>query len=254
MAKQAEVFSCPHYKRNCHKKCETCKEFFPCRFCHDDKVFSHQFDRFSTKEMKCLFCGLVQEIGQTCSGCHQQMGSYYCSKCKLINNDPAKSIFHCDKCGICRIGKGLGIDYVHCDICGSCMSVGHFEKGKCRGELLKSNCPVCQEFLFDSTKSATILECNHAIHVECLDELSKHDFRCPLCSKAFVDISSYDRRVEEYIKQHAKEFLETNEVSIITCNECGKRGEAPYHPLYHKCPHCQTYNTTVIETVGKKGQ
>jgi hypothetical protein len=27
---------CAHYRRACMKKCEECKEFFPCRFCHDD--------------------------------------------------------------------------------------------------------------------------------------------------------------------------------------------------------------------------
>lgn len=52
------------------KKCETCKEFFNCRFCHDDKKYlnemdvkkAHEFNRFSTKEVKCLKCGLEQSV------------------------------------------------------------------------------------------------------------------------------------------------------------------------------------------------
>jgi len=41
-----QFLGCKHYKRNCVKKCETCLQFFPCRFCHDEQVSDHPFDRF----------------------------------------------------------------------------------------------------------------------------------------------------------------------------------------------------------------
>jgi len=37
-------------------------------------------------------------------------------------------------------------------------------------------------------------------------------------------------------------------ISVISCHECRKRSEAPFHYLYHKCAHCNGYNTTVLST------
>ncbi|KAM7531700.1 hypothetical protein LguiB_035110 [Lonicera macranthoides] len=36
------------------------------------------------------------------------------------------------------------------------------------------NCAICFEFLFDTTKSITILPCGHSIHLECLKEMERH--------------------------------------------------------------------------------
>lgn len=33
---------------------------------------------------------------------------------------------------------------------------------------------------------------------------------------------------------------------MILCNDCGKTGFAPFHFVYHSCPHCRSYNTRVI--------
>jgi hypothetical protein len=37
-------------------------------------------------------------------------------QCKLWDDDPEKSIYHCNDCGICRIGQGLGKDFFHCKV------------------------------------------------------------------------------------------------------------------------------------------
>ena len=48
------------------------------------------------------------------------LGQYYCGVCKLWDNSAGKgehatkSIYHCQYCNVCRVGKGLGIDYKHC--------------------------------------------------------------------------------------------------------------------------------------------
>ena len=44
------------------------------------------------------------------------MGSANGGKCKLWDDDPEKKIYHCDDCGICRIGAGLGKDFFHCKV------------------------------------------------------------------------------------------------------------------------------------------
>ena len=35
-------------------------------------------------------------------------------------------------------------------------------------------------------------------------------------------------------------------MQAVMCNDCGKRGEAPFHFVYHKCVHCASYNTRVV--------
>ena len=32
----------------------------------------------------------------------------------------------------------------------------------------------------------------------------------------------------------------------ILCNDCERKGQAPFHFVYHKCPHCASYNTRVL--------
>lgn len=34
----------------------------------------------------------------------------------------------------------------------------------------------------------------------------------------------------------------------ILCNDCGRKGSARFHWLYHKCGSCGSYNTRVIKT------
>ena len=69
-----------------------------------------------TKNMLCMFCEEAQKAGEACVSCGESAAVYYCSICKLWNNDHDKSIYHCTDCGICRIGRGLGKDFFHCKV------------------------------------------------------------------------------------------------------------------------------------------
>ena len=221
--------------------------------------------RFATKTMRCLLCTTEQPFGPTCSACEESMGRYFCGICKFVDNDPGKNIYHCPDCGICRIGKGLGVDMMHCAECGSCVAMNHKELGNCKKDLLTGRCPVCLETFFDSKGRVTLMPCKHPIHNDCLDQvcrllihnrcpgiphtehrypssiisllscnicgwtcgccrqLAHHDFRCPLCSKSFADIQTYNSAVEEYLNQHTTEFLTTSKKSVISCSQCEKR-------------------------------
>ena len=66
--------------------------------------------------MLCMICGELQNIAQICGNkaCSKVLGKYYCNVCKFHDNDEDKNIYHCPQCGICRVGKGLGIDFFHC--------------------------------------------------------------------------------------------------------------------------------------------
>lgn len=35
-------------------------------------------------------------------------------------------------------------------------------------------------------------------------------------------------------------------MQAVLCNDCGKRGQADFHFVYHKCPHCDSYNTRLV--------
>lgn len=106
---------CQHYKRNVKLQCFTCKRWYPCRFCHD-AVENHSLDRKSTEHMLCMLCGSPQPAAEWCRKCGKLASWYYCSICKLWDDDNEKSIYHCNDCGICRIGQGLGKDFFHCKV------------------------------------------------------------------------------------------------------------------------------------------
>lgn len=106
---------CQHYKRNVKLQCFACKRWYPCRFCHD-AAESHSLDRKKTENMLCMLCASPQPAAESCRKCGNLAAWYYCSVCKLWDDDNEKSIYHCNDCGICRIGQGLGKDFFHCKV------------------------------------------------------------------------------------------------------------------------------------------
>ena len=106
---------CSHYKRNIKLQCSACDRWYTCRFCHDE-VEDHLLNRRETKNMLCMLCGCAQSASEACIKCEERAAWYYCSVCKLWDDDPKKSIYHCNDCGICRVGQGLGKDFYHCKV------------------------------------------------------------------------------------------------------------------------------------------
>ena len=107
------ALGCQHYKRNVKLQCSTCERWYTCRFCHDEAE-DHSLNRRATKNMLCMLCGHAQAAAEECQRCGEPSARYYCDVCKLWDDDPQKSIYHCDDCGICRVGQGLGKDFFHC--------------------------------------------------------------------------------------------------------------------------------------------
>ena len=70
-----------------------------------------------------------------CMSCGVKFADYHCSKCNLWM-DLSKKPFHCDKCGICRVG---GKDnFSHCDQCCMCISVSVIDTHNCLKDKYKS--------------------------------------------------------------------------------------------------------------------
>ena len=110
-----KALGCEHYKRNIKLQCSACHRWYTCRFCHD-AVEDHMLNRRATENMLCMLCGCAQAASEECALCSERAAWYYCDVCKLWDDSPDKSIYHCNECGICRVGKGLGKDFFHCKV------------------------------------------------------------------------------------------------------------------------------------------
>ncbi|CAI5980652.1 unnamed protein product [Closterium sp. NIES-65] len=156
-----------------------------------DKVANHAMDRHAVKEMMCMKFLKVQPVGQHCAtpSCNgYSMAKHYCSICKLF--DDARDIYHCPFCNLCRVGRGLGIDYFHCMTCNACMSVT-LAQHTCREKGLESNCPICHDFLFTSSAPVKALPCGHFMHSACFLAYTCEHYTCPICCKSVGDMRVY---------------------------------------------------------------
>ncbi|XP_073226109.1 zinc finger protein BRUTUS-like isoform X2 [Cicer arietinum] len=220
------VFGCEHYKRNCKLRAACCGKLFTCRFCHDN-VSDHSMDRKTTSEMMCMRCLNIQAIGPICMtpSCNAlSMAKYYCSICKFFDDE--RNVYHCPFCNLCRVGRGLGIDYFHCMKCNCCLGIKS-SSHKCLEKGLEMNCPICCDDLFTSSATVRALPCGHYMHSACFQVYF-----------GMLDaLLAAEELPEEYRSRHQD----------ILCNDCDRKGASRFHWLYHKCRFCGSYNTRVIK-------
>jgi hypothetical protein len=70
-------------------------------------------------------------------------------------------------------------------------------------------------------------------------------------------MSAYYSKIDSLLAEQTMPAEYSNIFSIVLCNDCEVKSEAPYHFLYHRCDKCRGYNTKVLETfkrVGTDGQ
>ncbi|CAO3620988.1 unnamed protein product [Cunninghamella blakesleeana] len=243
------IMGCQHYQRKCKLQANCCGKIFSCRFCHDEVMSpDHNIIRTETKNMYCMLCRTIQPAGQHCQGCKQEMARYYCDKCKLWDDDPEKSIYHCDDCGMCRKGLGLGKDFFHCKKCNICMAISMLDKHRCIERNLESDCPICGEYMFTSTSTVIFMPCGHCIHKHCYAEYVQTSYQCPTCLKSLANMSEYFARLDRELERQTMPAEYDKYISHVFCNDCERRSPAKYHFFYHKCGHCKSYNTTVLRT------
>jgi Zinc-ribbon/CHY zinc finger/Ring finger domain len=240
---------CLHYLRNVKLQCATCERWYTCRLCHDESE-NHTLPRRETKYMLCMLCSTPQRVSQICKTCNQQAACYYCSICKLWNNDPRKSVYHCDDCGICRLGEGLGKDFFHCKTCAACMSIQAETTHKCIEKSTKCDCPICGEYMFTSNKPVAFMRCGHSIHESCFAEWCNTSYKCPICSKSIANMESQFRRLDRHIEEQPMPEEYRDNRAYIFCNDCNSRSITKYHWLGLKCALCESYNTGQLELLG----
>ncbi|KAK1416125.1 hypothetical protein QVD17_31913 [Tagetes erecta] len=243
---EKQILGCEHYKRNCKLRAACCQKLFTCRFCHDN-VSDHTMDRKATTEMMCMNCLKVQPVGPVCStpSCNGlSMAKYYCSYCKFFDDE--RTVYHCPFCNLCRLGKGLGVDFFHCMTCNYCLGIDLVDH-KCREKGLETNCPICCEFLFTSSAAVRSLPCGHFMHSACFQAYACTHYICPICSKSMGDMSVYFGMLDALMASEVLPDDYRNRHHDILCNDCDKKGSVPFHWLYHKCGSCGSYNTRVIK-------
>ncbi|GMY18394.1 zinc finger protein BRUTUS-like [Fagus crenata] len=243
---EKQVFGCEHYKRNCKLRAACCGKFFTCRFCHD-KVSDHSMDRKATTEMMCMRCLKIQPVGPVCStpSCGGfSMAKYYCSICKFFDDE--RTVYHCPFCNLCRVGNGLGIDFFHCMTCNYCLAINLVDH-KCREKGLETNCPICCDFLFTSSETVRALPCGHFMHSACFQAYTCSHYICPICCKSLGDMAVYFGMLDALLASEELPEEYRDRCQDILCNDCDKKGTAPFHWLYHKCGFCGSYNTRVIK-------
>ncbi|PON96641.1 43kDa postsynaptic protein [Trema orientale] len=246
-------YGCEHYRRRCKIRAPCCDQIFSCRHCHNEATSSlsnpkdrHEIVRHDVKQVVCSLCNTEQQVAQVCSNCGVNMGEYFCGICKFYDDETKKKQFHCDECGICRVGGRE--NFFHCLKCGSCYTVNVRDNHQCVENSMKCHCPVCYEYLFDSVKGTTIMKCGHTMHEECYTEMAKkNQYRCPICSKTIFNMSANWRLMDVEIEAMDMPEEYKYEVSIL-CNDCNTKSEVPFHILGHKCSQCKSYNTRRIST------
>ncbi|XP_022992470.1 E3 ubiquitin-protein ligase MIEL1-like [Cucurbita maxima] len=244
---------CEHYRRRCRIRAPCCDRIFTCRHCHNEAMTSlsnpkdrHDLVRQDVRQVVCLICNTEQEVSKSCSKCNVNMGEYFCGICKFYDDDTRKKQFHCDACGICRVGGRE--NFFHCEKCGSCYSTPLRDNHMCVENSMKSFCPICYEFLFDSIKDTTVMPCGHTIHLECFREMeSQNQYRCPICSKTVMDMSASWALLKMEIDCTPMPEEYSHEVSIL-CNDCSHTSKVRFHILGHKCSQCNSFNTRRIST------
>jgi len=240
------IDGCRHYRRRCRIVAPCCGEVTSCRHCHAEYE-THDLDRRAIQEVVCSRCDTRQEVGPQCSSCDVTFASYYCEKCNFWDDEGLKKkIFHCDACGICRVGGRE--NYFHCPTCDCCYPMELQGNHRCVEGSLRQGCPVCMIDMFTSTTEIRILKCGHTIHQGCLAELQQtanglSALRCPVCSHTIADCvdlwKEFDRAIEE---TPMPEAVSGRTVSIICC-DCQVSSEVPFHVIGQKCKACNSYNT-----------
>ncbi|KAK3727886.1 hypothetical protein QZH41_010600 [Actinostola sp. cb2023] len=229
----ASKYECEHYKRRCALKAPCCGKVYACRLCHD-KEQDHILDRKSVQTLKCLQCGTEQDVSSTCVKCGIHFGLYSCLKCRLFD-DKEQGQFHCDECGICRVGGRE--NYFHCPVCAICLGTKQKDSHKCIKQGAKNNCPICMEDIHSSRIPCEIAPCGHFLHM---------NYSCPLCNRSVIDMKPVWRNLDQEIANTPMpdEYKNVTVEVHIKCRDCQKDSKVTFHVIGHKCEHCGSYNTS----------
>ncbi|EFN77214.1 RING finger and CHY zinc finger domain-containing protein 1 [Harpegnathos saltator] len=260
-------YGCEHYKRKSKFVTPCCNKVYACRFCHDEQE-AHTVNRKEVTELICVLCDTRQPVQATCQNCHCRFGKYTCLECNLFD-DEDKNQYHCDGCGICRVG---GRDrFFHCAKCNMCLPVQLRNGHTCIENVSHANCPVCLEDIHTSRIPCHIPDCGHLLHRTCFEELlhSGH-YACPTCQVSLLDMTDLWKFLDTEVSLTPMPEEYRDYKADILCKDCHEVRpvqiplEAPKRPEKHlfdeetestvkfhvvglKCLNCGSYNTCRVK-------
>uniref|UniRef100_A0A0E0NPN0 CHY-type domain-containing protein n=1 Tax=Oryza rufipogon TaxID=4529 RepID=A0A0E0NPN0_ORYRU len=253
-----EQYGCVHYRRKCKIRAPCCGEIFDCRHCHNEAKDSlevsisdrHEIPRHEIKLVICSLCNKEQDClsGVIRFGCSHHIKFVRLLICRY--NRIAPIVGHAwvnisaQNATFMMTITGGAENFFHCDKCGCCYSYVLKDSHHCVERAMHHNCPVCFEYLFDSTKDISALHCGHTIHLECLYEMRSHQqFSCPVCLRSACDMSHAWQKLDQEVAASPMPVIYQKKMIWILCNDCGTTSNVQFHILGHKCPGCSSYNT-----------
>ncbi|XP_068759446.1 RING finger and CHY zinc finger domain-containing protein 1-like [Montipora capricornis] len=233
--------SCEHYLRRCALLAPCCNKHFSCRLCHDDSE-DHKLDRKSVQQIKCLQCESCQMVASHCKDCGIKFGRYFCGICRLFD-DFERGQFHCNGCGICRVGGEE--NFFHCTRCDMCLGIQLKDSHKCVEKSSRSDCPICYEDIHTSRIPAHVPPCGHLLHSICFSNLLESGgYACPICNRSMVDMRRAWRMLDNEISRTPMPEEYNNFYVKILCRDCNKESKIRFHVVGLKCAECGSYNTS----------
>ena len=175
-------------------------------------------------------------------------GKYYCcKKCHDKKNDHAcvlnvlnEKIMICKKCKKTQsFGEKCKVCKVKFSerICKKCMfldGVYYRKSEKCKK--CNRECVICLNLLTSDIKKT---KCGHEFHKSCYKEIIKHNYKCPICRKSIINTKKMFKTIDRTI-ENSEDY---NDIGLVMCNDCGKKGETAIHENGNKCLFCYSYNT-----------
>ncbi|XP_046388955.1 RING finger and CHY zinc finger domain-containing protein 1-like isoform X1 [Ischnura elegans] len=235
---------CEHYRRKCKFVTPCCDKIYTCRFCHDENE-THPVKRQEVRELICSSCQTRQKVQTECEHCLLRFGKYSCLECKLFD-DEDRDQFHCEGCGICRVG---GRDkFFHCERCNTCLPNKLLNDHRCVENVSRSNCPVCLENIHTSRIPCHIPECGHLVHRTCFSELLQAGhYACPTCQTSMLDMTQLWKYLDDEIEMTPMPDEYKNYTVDILCKDCHKESLVKFHVVGLKCLYCGSYNSCRIK-------
>ncbi|KAI4900070.1 hypothetical protein NFI96_023495 [Prochilodus magdalenae] len=216
--------------RSSDSRAPCCGKFYVCRLCHD-AAENHQMDRFQVKEVKCAVCDSVQQAQQVCKACGVSFGEYYCDICHLF--DKNKKQYHCQPCGICRIGPRE--KYFHCLKCNLCLASDLQGKHKVGNVSMSQPLTQTPEGLM---VVGTVWRMCPGRIVLSVWRTSTHPGLEPMSCRAVTCCTRLATRACAETGRCGFEWC-----GLILCNDCQNHCTVPFHVLGMKCSKCGSYNT-----------
>ena len=201
---------CDHYNKKCSNfYFECCDKYSSCHRCHEEEHKCEVLPPRKVTSIECNECNTRQIPSNKCINCEIEFAKSFCLVCCIWTE---KDIIHCDKCGICRVGKEI----FHCDDCNMCFNQKDHD---CKHENFDKVCPFCLESTFYSQYESTkVSNCTHTFHRNCLEEAFKNNIlNCPLCRKLLLNDDlkkNYWNNNKQLITSTIMPCLSNNDINI----------------------------------------